>query len=222
MNLISAIPAIINRFRPPRQILSPSWEDRKAILKPDVNLFCWQRPQAENLSKFLEGLVTADVKPISFSTDLNDLSEKLQKNLESWQGANAEAFELFSQDVYRLCHDFISSFSQEKAGSVHLKMVTGNECTKYHVDGYIMRLFTTYHGEGTEWLPEKAVNRAALGTTNEQILKNPALVQRMAPFEVGILKGELANKLNSTRGIIHRSPQIEETNNRRIILRVDI
>ncbi len=83
-------------------------------------------------------------------------------------------------------------------------------------------LFTTYLGRGTEWLPEKAVNRSALGKTNELIVKDPSLIQRMNAFDVGILKGELPKRMQRVKGVVHRSPQISEAGEKRVVLRVDI
>lgn len=79
------------------------------------------------------------------------------------------------------------------------------------------------NGIGTEWLPEAATNRQRLGTTNEQIVKDYSKVRRMDTFEVGILKGEPRNQTNRTiGGIVHRSPEIKQSGQKRIILRVDV
>ena len=113
-------------------------------------------------------------------------------------------------------------FSQAKRGGVYLKVVDDNACTKFHVDGYKLRLFTTYVGQGTEWLPEQATNRKGLGKSNNKIVKDASQVRQMNPFEVGILKGELPNGKSSTFGIVHRSPEIVSSEGKRVILRVDI
>ena len=148
--------------------------------------------------------------------------KKLNASNARWSGEDSRPGNAFWEDVYRLTFDFLSSFSPDHSGTVHLKKVDSNECSKYHTDGYSLRLFTTYYGSGTEWLPEKAVHRAGLGKSNEKILKDPSQIQRMDPFEVGILKGELPNKMNRTPGIVHRSPEIELHAEKRIILRVDL
>lgn len=103
-----------------------------------------------------------------------------------------------------------------------MKVITSNACAKFHIDGYSLRLFTTYYGPGTEWLPENAVNRNALGTTNEQIVKDQSKINRLGTGHVAILKGELPNRKNSVRGIVHKSPEITGSGDKRIILRVDI
>lgn len=222
MNLFSALPIVTRRFRTPRQIIGHSWADRYSVLEPDVNLFCWKRPVLPEVSNYLERSVRSDLKPISFFTHTSDLLEKLHKFKVNWSGHHNDSGEAFWGDVYQLTHDFLTSFSKEKSGTVYLKVINSNECTKYHVDGYSLRLFTTYYGPGTEWLPEKAVNRSGLGKTNRQILKDPSHVQQMDTFEVGILKGELPNRINHTKGIVHRSPEIEHMKEKRIVLRVDI
>lgn len=136
-------------------------------------------------------------------------------------GSDVEPLDLFWEDVTILIQDFLA-FSENSSATVYLKVIDNNACTKFHTDGYSLRLFTTYHGRGTEWLPEKAVNRSALGETNDQIVKDPSKIQRMETCEVGILKGEIPNAPNRTRGIVHRSPEIVQTGEKRIILRIDI
>lgn len=86
----------------------------------------------------------------------------------------------------------------------------------------VFRLFTTYIGPGTEWLPEEAVNRKALGTTNEKIVMDKSKIQRIQTGHLAILKGELPNHNESVKGIVHRSPEIKNSGGKRIILRIDI
>ena len=222
MNLVNVIPSVTGRFRVPKQVISTSWEDRHTVLKSNVNLFCWKRQAIPEMESFLANATERDLKPISFYTHIDDLSSKLNELKLDWSGAIADAGDAFRADVHELAYDFINSFSKEKCGTVYLKLVSDNECTKYHTDGYSLRLFTTYHGAGTQWLPERGVNRAGLGKTNGEIVKDPSFIQQMDTFEVGILKGELPNRINKVKGIVHRSPEIEKTGEKRIILRIDI
>ena len=122
-----------------------------------------------------------DLKPISFFAAERDLLVKLDTAKNLWSGQYADFGDAFWEDVYRITLDFLS-FSERGEGSVHLSTITNNACTKYHTDGYSLRLFTTYFGAGTEWLPERAVNRVGLGTSNEKIVKDPTLVQQMATY----------------------------------------
>ena len=90
------------------------------------------------------------------------------------------------------------------------------------MDWYHLRLFTTYHGKGTEWIPEEAVDRSALGQTNKEIVKDQSKVQQLETFDVGILKGAHSESKRPIKGIVHRSPEIEREGEKRVILRIDL
>lgn len=220
MSLLKGIP-FIDRLTYPRQVQSDSWEERSIITKSDVNLFCWKREANQQITEYLVPLLQSDLEPITFFSKQKDLQDLLSDVRVVWDQKSDTSGDSFWEDVYLLAADFLS-FSNRKEGTVVLKVIENDACTKFHTDGYALRLFTTYYGHGTEWLPEKATNRKGLGKSNDIIVKDPARVQQMDTFEVGILKGELPHQPNSTRGIVHRSPEIGETRKKRIILRVDI
>ena len=75
---------------------------------------------------------------------------------------------------FMLVNDFLD-YSPSGAGTVHLRVISDDSCRKFHTDGYPLRLFTTYLGRGTEWLPEKATNRKGLGKSNDLIVKKSFL-----------------------------------------------
>lgn len=218
MNLFT-IP--IFKAKIPQQVISESWDMRDDILESNVNLFCWKRPVDIVISSYLGQLIEKELKPINFFTDVNQLEEDINRVRPAWDQEPMQAANMFWKDVSRLISDFLD-YSSDKSGTVHLKVIDNNACTKFHTDGYTLRLFTTYYGRGTEWIPEKATNRKGLGKTNELIIKDSKQIQRMSPFEVGILKGEIPNSKRSVKGIVHRSPEIVELGEKRIILRVDI
>lgn len=205
----------------PRQVISEDWSVRSSIIARDVNLFCWKRSVRYEIYRYLKELIDRDLKSIRFYTNTTGLEQRISEVRSVWDEETNENSDAFWKDVTMLVDDFLR-FSEDGAGTVHLKQVKDNACTKFHVDGYSLRLFTTYFGKGTEWLAEKAVNRRGLGKTNEVIVKDNRFIQRMNPFDVGILKGEIPYQRNKTKGIIHRSPEIENDGERRIILRIDL
>ena len=221
MNLLSALPYVTKRLRNPRQVVSDDWSDRKVIRNTDTNLFCWKRPENSVVTDYLGQLIKKKLEPISFFASQEDLKESISEFRTIWDQKGSPDGDLFWEDIYLLSNDFLS-LSETKSGTIVLKVISNDACTKFHTDGYSLRLFTTYFGRGTEWLPEKATNRRGLGKSNELIVKDVSQVQQMDTFEVGILKGELPNMPNPTYGIVHRSPEISKLGEKRIILRVDI
>ncbi len=173
------------------------------------------------VTDYLGQLIKKKLEPISFFASQEDLKESISEFRTIWDQKGSPDGDLFWEDIYLLSNDFLS-LSETKSGTIVLKVISNDACTKFHTDGYSLRLFTTYFGRGTEWLPEKATNRRGLGKSNELIVKDVSQVQQMDTFEVGILKGELPNMPNPTYGIVHRSPEISKLGEKRIILRVDI
>ncbi len=221
MSLLSFIPFV--KSNAPDQVISEAWEDRNKILNDGVNLFCWKRPENPDIHQFLQGVLNSHPQPIQVSVNKVELPQQLENARKSWEehqdSINGE--EQFWQDIFMLVNDFLD-YSTSGAGTVHLRVISDDSCRKFHTDGYPLRLFTTYLGRGTEWLPEKATNRKGLGKSNDVIVKRPALIQRMKPFEVGILKGEIPGRQRNVKGVVHRSPEIAQNEEKRITLRVDI
>ena len=221
MSLLASIPFFQKSLRAPRQVVSASWADRSQILDRDVNLFCWKRNRQEVIDQYLGRLVQNPLEPIVFTSFPHELSEKISEYRSKWDAEQVADADPFWEDVYQLADDFIATAGAKQA-TLHLRVIDNNACSKFHVDGYSLRLFTSYIGQGTEWLPESATNRDGLGKTNELIVKEAAAVRQMDAQEVGILKGEVPNERRYVKGIVHRSPPIEATGSKRIILRVDI
>ncbi|MEM9685708.1 MAG: DUF1826 domain-containing protein [Bacteroidota bacterium] len=101
-----------------------------------------------------------------------------------------------------------------------LATVSTNMCRKFHTDINDLRLLCTYIGPGTLWLPNEAVNHKALevGGTDPKIVLDQQQVQQVHTGDVVILKGTLYPEVNP---ILHRSPSIEKTGERRLLLRID-
>jgi hypothetical protein len=203
----------------PVQVVSKTWEDRYRILEENVNLYCWRRQSEPVITEYLQKISTRQPDPVKQEITLDHLPYELSNCRKGWE--SEEDGDEFWADVSRITWDFLH-FSKKGRGVLHLRVVDHDACTKFHIDGYSLRLFTTYLGPGTEWLPESAVNRTALKQHKNEVIKDPSQIMRMSSFEVGILKGEPRGSVNNMPGIVHRSPQISHLHKKRIILRIDI
>ncbi|MEO1052558.1 MAG: DUF1826 domain-containing protein [Bacteroidota bacterium] len=221
MTILDTLAFMRSGLRKPRQVMSGSWEERQAIVTEDVNLFCWNRPAYPTITTYLEKMLARPTRPITSHVQLETLDASISSAKSEWNLNNDDGCDIFWEDVARLTRDFLS-FANDRSGTIHLKVIDNDSCTKFHTDGYTLRLFTTYYGKGTEWLPEQAVNRSGLGKSNELIVKDPKQVKRMDAFEVGILKGEVPKRNSGVKGIVHRSPSISHLGEKRIIFRIDI
>jgi hypothetical protein len=125
------------------------------------------------------------------------------------------------EDIQQLIYQFAAICNAEYV-RVHLKTVTNDACRKFHIDGYDLRLLCSYAGPGTEWTYNDNVNRKYLGLgENEQIIKDWSYINQLNSYDVAILKGELPHQ-RTGKGVVHRSPAIELTGARRLVLRIDI
>ena len=94
-------------------------------------------------------------------------------------------------------------------------LATERACQRYHVDNVPLRLLVTYHGKGTEWVPDSAVDRLAYerGMPNEKILMNPGEREFLNAWDVAIFRG-------GKNGLLHRTPDIA-LGSPSILLRLD-
>jgi hypothetical protein len=138
------------------------------------------------------------------------------------------ALEVEIPNCYDLIHDIVSlikvfgELTENSTFKVLLSTVNTNMCRRFHTDINDLRLLCTYSGQGTLWIPEEFVNREALNSCgdNECILRDASQVQQVPTGSVAILKGAIYPK-EGTKACVHRSPSIEESGERRLLLRID-
>jgi hypothetical protein len=99
-----------------------------------------------------------------------------------------------------------AAFMQVDAVRLRLEAVTTNACRKIHADYTDLRLITTYHGPGTDYLPVDA----------EPVEGN---LLRMITGHIGLFKGRLF--ADGHVPCLHRSPPIEATGEKRLVLVID-
>lgn len=108
-------------------------------------------------------------------------------------------------DILALARRF-AAFMQIDAVRLRLEAVTTNACRRIHADYADLRLITTYHGRGTDYLPNGA----------EQAENN---LLRMPTGHIGLFKGRLF--ADQHEPCLHRSPPIEGTGEVRLVLVID-
>lgn len=204
-----------------KQKLSKSWEDRGHILDEDVNMFCWERPKLIGAMRYIGHIMAAQAKTISQEININQLSRQISQMKVLWPLSDSIEGDVFWEDVHRITKDFLKLSNQSEA-HIKLEVITGDACTKFHVDNFDLRLFTTYWGPGTLWLKENNIRRYQLGSTNSKIVKDPMNIQQMDTCHVGILKGEPIHLKGQRKGVVHMSPQISEWGLKRVTMKIDV
>jgi hypothetical protein len=200
-----------------------------AGLEPaESNLALWHRPERSafrGLLRYYEraetkGLIDRDL--IAAIVDAAKIDRRqLASNLPPVPGRLFAARSAFAEELSRLTEVFA-----EVAGTttvrIKLEVERGDRCRYFHTDRIGLRLLCTYMGPGTEWVPDEFADRSALrGGDNAAIVPDPRRVKRLAPFWIGLFKGDLHPDC-SGRGCIHRSPPFGRPRNAaRILLTID-
>ncbi|WP_075343932.1 DUF1826 domain-containing protein [Tenacibaculum agarivorans] len=143
---------------------------------------------------------------------LNELQEVVQLNQNSF----------LLKDIQNLLFSF-QEITKKKNFNLFLATVTTNMCKRFHMDCNSLRMLCTYSGPGTLWLTEENINREALDSyeNNEAIVIDLKHIQQTKTGAVIILKGNKYSE-QGIQGVVHRSPTIEESGEKRLLLRIDI
>lgn len=190
---------------------SPSILER--IHENDVNIAIFDR-DTSTWKEELNDLLQKDFEFRS-SGDFDMVTSEIG-NAVDLNGSN-----LLKQDITNLLQLF-RQVTDANSFRLLLATVTGNMCTKFHTDINDLRMLCTYSGPGTLWLTEDNVNRKALDCCDEHegIVIDESRVRQAQTGSVIILKGAIYPK-DGTTPILHRSPSIEESRGKRLLLRLD-
>ena len=185
MKILSLIP--FNKLKSPRQVISQSWDDREKNISIGCKSVLLEKTENYFNFKLSVGIIKKRVTPDSVSLEIHEIDQNIVKARHKWDQNLSNQGNLFWNDISQLVKDFLF-LARMQSGTIHLKVINDNACSKFHTDRYKLRLFTTYYGKGTQWLPEKATNRKALGKTNKLIVKDASKIQELSPYDVGVLK----------------------------------
>jgi hypothetical protein len=211
----------------------PSWKQHAHVLttselaelamitRRQYNLAIYSRKADNLLQDAVQILLQSSFKGIDTVLDQHDeWHDTIVMALGLDSATNWILFEPLVNDIAKCCELF-TQITHAKTIRLSMKVVNQDACRKFHIDGYTYRLLCSYHGPGTEWVYNDNVNRKYLGEgENEEIVKDVSAIQQINTFDVAILKGELPHQRNG-KGIVHRSPPIQHTNNKRLVLRID-
>lgn len=165
---------------------------------------------SDNINQLLEVNFKCELKGKK-SHILNYLNNAFQQN------------KLSMSSLYKDISNILGSFMEISNSSefrLTLKTVSDNMCSKFHTDINDLRLLCSYQGDGTLWLPDNIVNSVKdknLSQTDWEA-EFPEMIQQVQTGALTILKGAL---FPGAQPIMHKSPNIEEINQKRLLLRID-
>ncbi|NHH85047.1 DUF1826 domain-containing protein [Cobetia sp. MB87] len=191
-------------------------QDLGAIFEPDISLAVMQR-RIDAALKMAVKAQSSGAYPLRmrWRGPINDLREALERYLPA-----PDAGAALIEDICVLGEAMGELFEVKDIG-IRLEMTQSAMCPRFHVDRIPVRLVTTYDGPGTQWLPEHAADRLALGhgqPGHQDICLAPGEIHELRPGSLALLKGECWPG-NEGRGLIHRSPVVPKGS--RLMLSMD-
>lgn len=185
----------------------------KRIHESEVNIAIFNR-DVEALSDELDGLIKRDFE-LRSSGNFETVSNAIIS------AADLKDCPLIKKDITDLL-DLFSGVTNASNYRLFFATVSSNMCKKFHTDINDLRMLCTYAGPGTLWLTEDNVNRDAEDCCDDDacLVIDESRVQQADTGAVIVLKGAIYPK-EGTNPILHRSPTIEESGERRVLLRID-
>lgn len=184
------------------------------IIQKDISISVYNR-EIDAMHSEIQDLLNTNIDFRSSGTTEEIITELVQ--LENFSNSNGQLIEDIKSQL--------SQFEQISGSSsfrLFLGTVNTNMCRKFHTDINDLRMLCTYSGPGTLWLTEDNINRNALnnkGDENDMVI-DESKVRQAEEGTILILKGAIFPQEN-TKAAVHRSPTIEETGERRLLLRID-
>lgn len=191
------------------------------IFEPEYNLAVWQREASASITDYLAKaeLETGVMGVVS----TENVTALLNDSLPHIDGVEAGR-EALIHDV-ALQVDMLTCLVGCDEVGLRFTPLQEAMCPKFHVDQIQIRQICTYTGPATQWLPNHVARREFLGkgaeneTATERLFMSDSDIQQLAPFDIGLLKGD-AWRDNEGKGIIHRSPAVE-AGHTRIVMTLD-
>ncbi|QNU65087.1 DUF1826 domain-containing protein [Halomonas titanicae] len=119
------------------------------------------------------------------------------------------------EDMATIAEAIAFLFDTQTVG-IRLRLLTSAMCPRFHCDNLPVRMVITYFGPGSEWLPEHAINREGLGAPHPErsdIATDTSAIQRLSPGDIALIKGSGWVGCEE-RGLVHRSPALENGSKR--------
>ena len=180
----------------------------RCIRSADVNLAIWRRSYPDVA---IAEVILDAVDDVAMVQPVEEIATTLPDDLAT-AGYPAAIARLLAADVATLASALATIVGVTRV-SIRLDVVETDACRRFHADYVTARLICTYVGPGTQWLT--AADAAALG---EGATVDSLTVQSLSTGDVGMFKGKT---WVPDAPIVHRSPPILTTGERRLLLVID-
>lgn len=175
-------------------------EDLRAVLDPHVALALWDRELPPAFLGLVDRIDLSGVDDVDVMMEVSSSPSALAASLLAG-GYPEEAAVLLATDMLQMARQ-LACLAEATRVRIRLEVVETDACRKFHADYVTLRLLTTYRGAATQWI------RTAL----------PGVVEQVSRGAVAVLKGRL---MLAEPTILHRSPPIAGTGERRLLVTLD-
>jgi len=195
-------------------VIGETPEVLKNIHQNNVNITIYNR-DISTLKKEINSLLEQDIE-FNSSGNIKSILKEITEVIELGE------YSVIKQDIKNLL-DLFKEVTNAKDFQLLLGVVNTDMCRKFHMDNNNLRMLCTYSGPGTLWLTENNINRKVLESrgSNQFIVIDKNIIKQASTGSVVILKGVKYSK-ETTKAAVHRSPTIEESGEKRLLLRIDI
>jgi len=185
----------------------------ESIHQKEINITIYERDRSPLISE-IENLLEQNIE-FRASGDVGPIVNEIMKVIDP------NKYSLIIQDIETLLYYF-RELTKAKSFRLLLATIETNMCSKFHTDINNLRMLCTYSGPGTLWLTEDNINQKELGrpTSGKDIPIEESEIQQVKTGAVVVLKGAIYPQ-EGTQAIVHRSPSIEESGEKRLLLRID-
>lgn len=201
----------------PTSMLAESQDPKvwTSIYDNDINIVVWQRTHSKVIANSVKALLEIKTfSQIQLALPTQSVLAQLAQDLPDFEHRTT-----LLEEIALLAEMFACLFNQDTVG-LRLKALNTAMCPKFHVDRVPCRLVTTYAGPATEWVPHEFVDRDKLGAgsnglreAQSGLLQHSSNIKRINTGDVALIKGELWEN-NEGRGLVHRSPSINNRQKR--------
>ena len=186
--------------------INDSIEGLNAVKQPLVPAAIWRRTPLSKFQTWIDSLPDKELPSARVALPLDAIQRALMEVMQISGMPACVQREMLIDDIAALANVF-ADINQTKFLRLRLEAITGNACSKFHIDAVTTRLVCTYRGPGTQYC------FSADGTDSSNIFDVPT----SSPI---VMRGTLW-PTKERSGFLHRSPPIEGSGKTRLLLVLD-
>ena len=186
--------------------INDSIEGLNAVKQPLVPAAIWRRTPLSKFQTWIDSLPEKELPSARISLPIDAIQRALTEVMQISGMPACVQREMLIDDIAALANVF-AEINQTKFLRLRLEAITGNACSKFHIDAVKTRLVCTYRGPGTQYC------FSADGTDSSNIFDVPT----SSPI---VMRGTLWPTKEKS-GFLHRSPPIEGSGKTRLLLVLD-